>query len=293
MTLSAQQAVGVDTSLPSLWGYGSGAQQQWALALPGVTDHLGPTKGFFFSVFFANSLQVIVSALCLLYNNLLTVMIVAAEWNDYILERKTLRLSAPRGIQRSNYFLSLPYRYSVTLMILSGLLHWFISQSVFVVQTVAYVPAETRPLSFARETTLDISCIGFSSIGIILALGVGCLLVLGLLVIGFCLTYNTRNIRAGEHQPPYTMPLASTCSAAISANCHKHPQDTDCTSLPLRWGFVENISGGKSGRFTFTTAVDLAYSAIVDGEVQAPYFSQIDTENSERRMEGVAFISVS
>jgi hypothetical protein len=281
MTLSVQQAVGVDISLSLLWGYGFGTQQQWATALTGVTDHLGPSKGFFFSVFFANSFQIIVSALYLLYNNLLTVMIVAAEWNNYISERKTLRMSAPRGIQRSKYFLSLPYKYSTTLMILSGLLHWFMSQSIFVVQTVAYVPAGTRPLSFVREPTLDISCIGFSSIGIIIALSVGCLLVLSLLTIGFGLTYNARSVRTGDRQPPYTMLLVSTCSAAISANCHKHPEDTDCASLPLRWGFVEDVSGGKGGRFTFTTAVDLTYPAVVDGEVQMPYFSQADIRDAE------------
>lgn len=281
MTLSVQQAVGVDISLPSLWGYGFGAQQQWALALTGVTDHLGPSKGFFFSVFFANSFQVIISALYLLYNNLLTAMIVAAEWNDYISERKTLRMSAPRGIQRSNYFLSLPYRYSVTLMILSGLLHWFISQSVFVVQTVAYVPKDTRPLSFVREPTLDISCIGFSSIGIILALSVGCLLVLSLLTIGFGSTYSARVVRTEDQQPQYTMPLVSTCSAAISANCHKHPEDTHCALMPLRWGFVKDVSHGNGGRFTFTTAVDLAYPEVIGGEVQMPYFSQVFTRARE------------
>lgn len=277
MTLSVQRAVGVDINLSSLWSYGFGAQQQWALVLTGVTDHLGPSKGFYFSVFFANMFQVIISGLYLLYNNLLTVMVVAAEWNDYISERKTLRLSAPRGVQRSAYFLSLPYRYSITLMILSVLLHWFISQSIFVVQTVAYIPAGTSPSSFTREPTLDISCIGFYSIGIILALSVGCLLVLGLLVIAFCSKYNTRRTRTGDEQPPYAMPLASTCSAAISANCHKHLEDTDCALLPLRWGFVGSRRGGKGGRFTFTTAVDVIYPSVVGGQIQMPYFSQIDT----------------
>lgn len=63
-------------------------------------------------------------------------MLVADEWNDFIEERKTLSLSSSRGIQRSSYFLSLPYRFALPLMIVSGTIHWLISQSVFVIQFI-------------------------------------------------------------------------------------------------------------------------------------------------------------
>lgn len=215
---------------------------------------LSQTSGFFFAVLFANMFQVVVSALYLLYNNLLTVMVVASKWNDFISERKFLRVSSPQGMQRSHYFLSLPYWYSVPLMTCSGVLHWLISQSVFVVQTVAYTP------DFQRNRSQDASSIGYSSIGIILALAVGSILVLALLVIGFARRYKAKPPRDGGAVPPYPMPLASTCSAAISANCHRHEEDVDCWLLPVRWGFVSDVEGGDKGRFTFTTARDVKYA---------------------------------
>jgi hypothetical protein len=164
LTVASQQAIGVHIDLASLWSYGVGDARQWAVALTGLMRKLNQTSGFFFAVLFANMFQVIISAVYLLYNNLLTEMVIASEWNNFSSERKTLRLSVPQGIQRSNYFLSLPYRYSVALMTCSGLLHWLISQSVFVVQTVAYTP------NFDRNQDMDASSIGYSSIGIIFAM---------------------------------------------------------------------------------------------------------------------------
>ena len=249
MTIVAQQAQGVDTDLISLKGYGLGAPQQFATVMTDITGQLGQDKGFFFAVLFANMFQAIISALYLLCNNLVTVMVVGKEWNAYNFKRRTLRVSVRKGIQRSSYYLSLPYRYSGTLMVLSGLLHFFISQSVFVVQTVAYVP-KYEPQRFERNPVLDASCIGFSSLGIILALGTGCMFVLYLLFVGARFGPTVRKVRANE---PCPMPLVSTCSAAISANCHAHPDDVDCIFLPMQWGYVTETNGAKRGRYTFTT----------------------------------------
>ena len=46
--------------------------------------------------------------------------------------RKTLRVSAPEGIQRSSYFVSMPWRYGIPLISAMSILHWLASQSVFV-----------------------------------------------------------------------------------------------------------------------------------------------------------------
>ena len=142
-------------------------------------------------------------------------------------------------------------------MVLSGLLHWFISQSIFVVQTVAYLPKYTAR-SFDRAPYLDSSCIGFSTIGIILALSVGCILVLFLLFVGFVFKYKARNVEDGKEKPPYTMPIVGTCSAAISSNCQSHPDDVDCTFLPLQWGLVRDENDERGARFTFTTDVNIS-----------------------------------
>jgi hypothetical protein len=62
------------------------------------------------------------------------------------------------------------------------------------------------------------------------------------------------------------MPLASTCSAAISAACHRPALDTDAYLLPVQWGVIEEDailvgesgpSGEKLKRCAFTTARDV------------------------------------
>lgn len=237
--------------LASLWSYGVGDARQWAVALTGFMRERDQRSGFFFAVFFANMFQIVVSALYLLYNNLMTVMFAASEWNDFVSERKTLRLSVPRGIQRSYYFLLLPYRYSLVLMICSGLLHWLISQSVFVVQTVAYTP------SFERNTQMDASSIGASSIEIVFSMATGLLLVLFILFVGFAFHYGPKKKKHGGRDFALTMPLVSTCSAAISANYHRHKEDKDCSLLPVIWGFVGDKEGDSKGHYTFTTARDV------------------------------------
>jgi len=180
-------------------------------------------------------------------------MVAASEWNDFISERKALRLSVPRGMQRSHYFLSLPYRYSVPLMVCSGLLHWLISQSIFVIQTVAYTP------NFDRNRNMDASSVGYSSIGIMLAMAFGVVPVFLLLIVGFAFKYDVKRVKYTGYKPSHTMPLVSTCSAAISANCHRPEQDKDCSRLPVIWGFVQEEAGG--GRYTFTTTKEVGPGA--------------------------------
>lgn len=52
--------------------------------------------------------------------------------------RKTLRVSAPEGIQRSSYFVSMPWKYGIPLISAMSVLHWLISQSIFVYAAEVY-----------------------------------------------------------------------------------------------------------------------------------------------------------
>ena len=59
---------------------------------------------------------------------------VANEWIGFADDRKTLRVSAPQGIQRSSYTLSMPLRYGLPLMLIFLTEHWVISQATFVIR---------------------------------------------------------------------------------------------------------------------------------------------------------------
>ena len=47
---------------------------------------------------------------------------------------------------------------------------------------------------------------------------------------------------------PAGMPLASTCSAAISAACHRSLDDRDASVLPVQWGAMIHGEEGTEGR---------------------------------------------
>ena len=176
-----------------------------------------------------------------MYNGLLTCISVAAQMDHYRSERKPLRVSAPISIQRSSYSFSLPYRLDVPLTMCSGLLHWSISQSLLLVRTVSYdINGSDIPLG-------DTSQVGFSPIGIILSFSLATAMVIALVAIGF--------IKRGADRE-HAMPLMSTCSAAISAGCHRLMDDFDAHLLPVRWGVVS--SEGSVGHCSFTTARDVS-----------------------------------
>lgn len=70
-------------------------------------------------------------------------MLMAEEWSGYVHERKPLRVSNPSGSQRSTYRLQLPYRYGIPLLVLSGLLHWPVSQSLLIARVTLNTRAGT------------------------------------------------------------------------------------------------------------------------------------------------------
>lgn len=84
--------------------------------------------------------QLFLSLLYMSINALLTCFCVENEWQSYALKRKTLRVSSPQGEQRSTYFLSLPWRYGLPLSAASVLLHWTLSQSMFLTALATYKP---------------------------------------------------------------------------------------------------------------------------------------------------------
>lgn len=149
--------------------------------------------GLLANVFVANSPQVILSFLYLNYNGLFTCMLLASEWSGFAHERKYLRVTSPVGKQRSSYRLQLPYIYGIPLLIISGTLHWLVSQSIFLARIEIFDISGTK-------LPHTISTCGYSLIAIITVIALGSVVVLGGIVNGF------RVYDAG-------MPLAGSCSA--------------------------------------------------------------------------------
>jgi hypothetical protein len=170
------------------------------------------------AIVIANVPQVLLSYLYLAFNALYTSMFIAREWSAYSHERKPLRVTSPIGQQRDTYWLHVPFRYAAPMLAISGLFHWLTSQSIFVVSIFVLEP-------YHRSVARQISTCGFSPIAIILATSLGATIAIGGLVIG-------------RFKFASGMPVAASCSAAISAGCHPLPGDAQASTLPVQWGAV-------------------------------------------------------
>lgn len=182
-------------------GFGYSPQSQQALL------NIADGKSVLNNVLLVNTPQLLVSVAYVLYNTLLTDMSLTAEYSKYAHHRRPLRVSEPVGEQRSTYWLSLPYRYALPLMISMGVLHWLISQSIFLVR-IRMVETATEKTKL-REIA---STCGFSPIAIIASIVLGVAMIIALHLIG------SRKYSAG-------MPLLSSCSVAISAASHRSEKD--------------------------------------------------------------------
>ncbi|GBF62717.1 hypothetical protein TMEN_5282 [Trichophyton mentagrophytes] len=182
-------------------------------------------------------------------------MTMSAEWSQYATQRKGLRVSAaPNAAQRSKYFLSLPYRYAIPLMTTSGILHWLISQSFFLVGIEAY------DQNLQRDPASDISVCGYSPIAIVCSISLGTAMIFCLVGLGF------KRFKSG-------MPVVGSCSLAIAAACFPDPgtydpekqagSTPDMVCLALKWGVV--LSEESSVGHCAFSSKDVTMP--VDGEV--------------------------
>lgn len=175
------------------------------------------------NVLLANTPQLILSLLYFAYNNLWTCMLLVEEWAGYLKERKPLRVTSPTGQQRSTYRLQLPYRYGIPFMIVSAVLHWLVSQSLFLVD-INYYSNEGIPDPNLRD---GVDGCGFSPIAILTTVIVGFLVLLVAIATGF------------SRYPEGGIPLAGSCSLAISAACHPPPDDDRPSEKPVMWGALK------------------------------------------------------
>lgn len=96
--------------------------------------HLSAPDGieFVWMIIAANSPQLILSMTYFCCNSFISAQCAVQEWAAFARSKKPLRVTWPRGQQRSTYWLSLPYRYSVPFIALLLLIHFVLSQSVFI-----------------------------------------------------------------------------------------------------------------------------------------------------------------
>jgi len=193
------------------------------------------TAGLTSCVLLANLPQLILSFLYLMYNGLYTGMHMAHEYGGYAAHRKPLRVTTPSGAQRSTYWLQLPYAYGVPLLLASAVLHWLVSQSIFLARvTVWFKDAQTE-----KSTA---SAVGYSPAPILCTI----LLATCMLIVAAGM---------GFRKLPGSIPIAGSCSVALAAAAHRPESDVDAAVLPVKWGVVRESEGADDvvGHCCFTS----------------------------------------
>ncbi|RAQ74509.1 hypothetical protein COH21_003727 [Aspergillus flavus] len=133
-----------------LWDYESNVKGTGAFVLGTVSEMQG--------VVTANSVQLLVTVGYYFYNSVLTSMLASAEYSSYGTDRKPLRVTWPvKGSQqRSTYWLSVPYKYGIPVMILFMVIHWFVSQALYYVLLIPY-SLDDQPLYGEKFSSLGAS----------------------------------------------------------------------------------------------------------------------------------------
>ncbi|KAE8419468.1 hypothetical protein BDV36DRAFT_294303 [Aspergillus pseudocaelatus] len=197
------------------------------------------------NVLVANTPQLLFSIIYFTFNAIFTAMTLAAEWSRYANHRKGLRVSGPPEVaQRSSYFLSLPYRFAVPALTFSALLHWLLSQSLFVVGIESYTG------NLQRDPARDFITCGYSPPAILSAI------LVGVVMVAWLVGFSFRRLESG-------MPVAGSCSLAIAAACHptlsiqgdKYVEEEGklgAEQMRLQWG-VTYVDADGEGHCSFSS----------------------------------------
>ncbi|KAM3071463.1 hypothetical protein ACMFMF_007935 [Clarireedia jacksonii] len=218
--ISALYVVGVSNDLSAFEtgiGFGTSLKKSPTILSNGI--NMKGTWSLFLNIILVNLPQSIISFMNVLYNSLFTAMLLVDEWNAFAHRRQPLRVTTPSGKQQSRYYLSLPYRYAVPIILLSGILHWLVSESLFLIRITAM-----RGDDIVEGAS--VSAMGYSALALFLAF-LTCFVMLAFI-------YSKALRRVGSE-----IPMVGSCSAAISAACHVSNDEGDISTIPIQWGAVK------------------------------------------------------
>ena len=186
------------------------------------------------NVLLVNLPQLLISVVYISFSGLVTSIFVSREYARHSKHRKGLRVTDPHGAQRSTSYLNVPYWLSTPLTGTMALLHWVLSESIFLAR-VSALKGHGEP-----DHSNDISSCGWSPAAVGVSLAIGSVLLFSISIAGF--KGFTSHI-----------PIASTCSAAISAAYHRSAHDeADVAERPLMYGKMRDMSDVGTHRVGFS-----------------------------------------
>lgn len=213
------------TNWSQAWNQGLG-QTSPDFVLPVVTP---ASTALLSQTIVANIPQIVISGIYVFYSGLLTTMLSAQELAGFATTAKGLRVSPPKaGQQRSSYFLQVPYRFALPILASMAALHYFVSQSIYLVRLNEY------DILGNRKWPNFESVVGYSLQGTLAATILGAAMLALPVVLGFL-------------KLPSGIPLVSHNTIAISIACHPFiDEPTEPDQMPLLYGRV--VGTDKDGK---------------------------------------------
>jgi len=215
-------------------------------------------SGLIIDIIMANTVQLAVSATYFLYNSLYTAQYAALEWTTFITgARKALRVTYPRGQQRSTFYLQLPYYYSVPLLVAAIVMHFLASETVFLAR-LQYYDSNGAP-----RNDLGWMNVGLSLSGLLSSCCVGTALILIQIFHAWLPLIDNR------------IPIHGNSSVVISAMCHPpteherehHSIDNNelgkLATRPLMWGVTRQPELRSDGNETLLLPGHCGFTADV------------------------------
>ncbi|KAI1503677.1 hypothetical protein F5X99DRAFT_87631 [Biscogniauxia marginata] len=203
--------------------YNDGKQTLVHSASNGILDTNGSgSDDLLRSVLTANLPQLLLSFSYYLYNSLYTRLCVEKEWNAHSTDYRPLCVTDPKGEQVSSYRLQLPYRYSIPLISISALLHFLVSNTLYVFILEGGYYMINAPSSYSTQGSVPPSVPGSGlSDDAYIGIGYSTIAILVVLIIAVVLSLIPFVLCWFKIQGP--MVLGGCDSIVISAACHIAP----------------------------------------------------------------------
>ncbi|OLN81170.1 hypothetical protein CCHL11_09539 [Colletotrichum chlorophyti] len=195
--------------------------------------------------------HLLLTALYLSTNALMTSYFLSHELSQYALPGNALPLRVstgrPLGSQTTSLYLTLPRPYSWLLLVVFAAAGFVLSQAVPVVSV------DVSPATQDAKFPAPVNGIGFSGVGLVAFLAL--LVVIAGLVLGL-------GMRRADPSPtfvddsPAGNPLVlrgGSCSAVISARCHRPEADVGAPFRNVAWGVVHEAEEADVGHATFSS----------------------------------------
>ena len=153
-------------------------------------------------------------------------MAMSAEFVRHAHAYKGLRVTLPCGDQRTTYTLSLPFKVSIPLLATSWVLHWAMSQSLFLAKVNVLDPHGEV------DTERSFTTLGWSALALLLLLIAGGLMLVALVVCGF------RRFGAGA-------PTVGSNSRAMLAASFTLGDGREEALKKVKYGVLGNVGNGS------------------------------------------------